>query len=49
MKRKLWQELNDQQAEKLSGGMNKGELIDAVDRSRQPEPEGKIRGTLILP
>lgn len=48
MKRKLWQELNDQQAEKLSGGMNKGELIDEVDRARQPEAEGKIRGTLIL-
>lgn len=49
MKRKLWQELNDQQAEKLSGGMNKVELVDEVDRARQPEAEGKIRGTLILP
>lgn len=30
MKRKLWQELDDQQAEKVSGGMNKGELVDKV-------------------
>ncbi|NJL61336.1 MAG: hypothetical protein HC903_05295 [Methylacidiphilales bacterium] len=43
MKRKMWQELNDQQAEKLSGGMNKGDLVDKVS-----EKATVIRGTLIL-
>lgn len=48
MKRKLWQELNDQQAEKLCGG---NELVGTVAQNttaRQPEAEGKIRGTLLL-
>ncbi len=51
MKKELWQELSDQQAEKLCGGMNKAELVNAADgnsTSRQPEAEGKIRGTLLL-
>ncbi|MBW4644526.1 MAG: hypothetical protein KME23_16315 [Goleter apudmare HA4340-LM2] len=43
MKKKLWQELNDQQAEKLSAGMNKGQLINKV-----AEKATVIRGTLIL-
>lgn len=40
----LWEDLNNQQAEKLVGGMNKGELVDKV-----AEKATKIRGTLLLP
>lgn len=57
MQKKLWQDLNDQQAEQLSGGLNRlvqefqAELVTVSATTatpRQPEAEGKIRGTLLL-
>lgn len=48
MKRKLWQEINDQQAEKLCGGNELLSTVAQTTTARQPEAEGKIRGTLIL-
>ncbi|MGI0483869.1 hypothetical protein ACN4EK_00455 [Pantanalinema rosaneae CENA516] len=56
MKKTLWQALEDQQAERLSAGSLRRleqefatELVVVqTTTARQPEAEGKIRGTLLL-
>lgn len=54
MKKKLWQDLNEQQAEQLSGGLKRlqeefaAELAILEMSDRQPEAEGKIRGILLF-
>lgn len=58
MQKELWQDLNDQQAERLSAGQTIKRLqeefsaelatLRVVKAARQPEAEGKIRGTLLL-
>lgn len=60
MEKELWQELDEQQSEIISGGRNDlvalqrlqeefaATSVSSTSEARQPEAEGKIRGTLIL-
>lgn len=60
MEKELWKELGDRQAEIISGGRNDLVTLQQIQEefaatgvsstleAKQPEAEGKIRGTLIL-
>jgi hypothetical protein len=60
MEEELWQELDDRQAEIISGGRNDWVTlqrlqeefaatgVSSTSQAKQPEAEGKIRGPLIL-